>query len=364
MKKPLVFLFLLSLGVLMSACKDDEDKVPNRTIFTFTLNSWDSMDYWIIIRDNENGDLIEERRLTVDNRSLVFESTKPLKNNKIDVTLFQISNGVVADIYAGIDIGAEWTWPYKSVPVTQPNTGGDAGVYSLKIINVPSLFSFNVSDKFGNRLNYHEGQDHLFSAKTITCTPNITGNGHTQLVSIDTGTGKQKYAMIDNVSVGTVTLDYSAFKEYDRYVNFTFPGTNSLSSLVYGQGGEDPYINYYSYIIQQYWSNSAKPWEKSELNIGVLNSIDKYRIDLDVSGTYHYTSFGPAPASIQYVDPASYSVSATTIHDYSITSSTPFTFRVANFGYLDGKSVQFYYHAPAGYTGKHHDPISSSMAEV
>jgi len=362
MKKP--FFLLLALCALISACKDEEEETaPDRRIFTFIFFSGEG-DYWIAIHDNESGDLIDERQITAD--TTVFESNKPIQNNKIDVTIFQrdLHRNIAADVYTNIDIGAEWTWQHKAYPGTQPEPGSALGEYNLNITNVPSLLSVSVSDKFGNRLTYKEGLDHKFLAGTIICTPNINENGHTQLVSIDPGSGKQKYAMIDTPGVGaTVTIDYSAFKEYDKYINFTFPLTASFTSLVYGNDKGSPISNYYAYVIQQYWSESSSPRYKSELNIGVLNSLEKYSIDLDIMSSFHYTSRGPVPTSIQYVAPTSYTVSATSIGDYTITSSTPYTFRVANFGYFDDRNVQFSYHAANGYTGKHHDAISSIMAE-
>jgi len=365
MKKSLSFLFFLC--VLFFSC-NNEDKVPNRTIFTFTSNFANpNTDYWIILRDNSSGNLIDSRQITVDRTAVTFESTKPISNNKMDVTIFQgtpnSTNGnAVAQVYTGVDVGSEWMAPYKGYSPTPPNYGGTAGQYDLKISGVPSLVSFNVSDQFG-----YVGigtSSYTYTAGNITCKPTITGNGHTQLISIDIGSGKSKYAMVDNPTDGkAIVIDYSTFKEYDKYINVTFPNTALVSIDVYGYEEGSP-INFDSYLLQQYRYSGAAPVKMSEWNIGVLNSLEKYSIGLEIMGSFLYTSYGPAPTSIQYVSPDVYQVSATTKDDYTITSSTSFTFRAADFGYTEGsRSIDFSYFVPQGYQGKHYDAIGSDLAK-
>lgn len=359
---------LLSLCLLLATCKENDTptEVSNRAIFTFTFtDNYPNTETWIVLRDNSSGELIDSRQITVPNTPVVFESTKPITNNKIDVTVFEAKdpNGnSLVQVYPAIDIGAIWMYPGKTGGNYHeiPDYGGYIGYYTLKVNNVPSLFTINVSDKFGE-LAVYEGT-YTYSSGTITAHPIITGNGHSQLVTIDTGSGKPKYTMVDDPVVDkVVNLDYSTFKEYDRYVNFVFPTTKQFSDDVRGYEQGFP-INHDSYVMHYYFNS---PVERSELNFGVLNSLPNYGIELYVSpgdDSFTYASYGPAPTSIAYVSSSSFEVSSTSIGDYKIINSIPFDYRAASYRYSAHQvTIQFSYYAPQGYPVQHRDALTPEL---
>jgi hypothetical protein len=356
--KKLVLLLLFSITILFNSCKDDKEDptVPNRIVFKFTYTLGNPTDdYWVILHDNDNGDLIGAQQVAGENSVLTFESTKAIANKKLDVTIFESGVGQpngssLGMVYTGIDVGAEWTYP-QGPRYTFPDRGTLVGSYNLEITGIPALYSFIVSDKFGATIN---NNSYAFDTGKITANPFIFSNDNSHFLSINTGTGNTKYAIVDNLTANSnITVDYSSFKDFDKNLTLTYPGSQTVIASVVGYKTGSP-INWSSYQIQPF---EHKDLSLSQLNIGLLNSFANYSFDITVY-EFRYLAVGPAPSSITYVDPSSFTTTGTTIDDYSIAGSS-FLFRNAMY---NSSNCVFNYYAPQGYMTKHHDPISPDIA--
>ena len=357
MKKSLYLLF--SLCVIFSACKDD-DVVSNRVIFKFSLKDpiYDMGDRWIVLHDDESGEVIDSRLIT-KGEVAIFESTKKIAGDKMTVTYFRASDrgGSWAQVFAGVGVGSEWTSMDEGRNQSGSDSHGVSGTYSLTINNAPTLYSFTIADKTGTTLpNVKAVNDN----GTIILSPRFN-TGLKQLVSIDPLDGKQKYAFIENIGQDeNVVLDYNDFKEFDKYIEIDFPSYSYIDVKAY------PGLSKFYNTYDLYYNNEYGLWdnlEKQELNLGVLNEFPLYRITT-YSGIVDYSYLGPAPSKIDYPNFGEFVVTDTGIDTYKIEAGSNFNHRHVNYRYnppsgSSDRSIQIEYYGPQD--SKLHDALSDEI---
>ena len=312
----LFFLVLLLIG-----CSDD-DTVSNRRIFSMDYNA-DSIDpvtgVWIVLRDDETGELIEARELVNGLNS--FESTKRIKSGKLTVTHFIASSGAYMRVYSDVEVGSEWSNGIDRYQQSDPQSPSLSGEYYLTITNVPALYAFTITDKYGFKnhidANYENGTVKIFSDFS---------NGEKQLITIDPQVGKQKYAYVEDLHVGKiVTLDYSDFKEFDSYLHLPYEGTKEEIAYAAGYTTAKYYNGYDTYRLYYGGTYAPNDFVKKDMNIGILKDLPIYRIWL-YNGFSEYQYYGPVPHSVErkssevwVTDPSfkNFSITGTGRYNYS-----------------------------------------------
>lgn len=349
--------FIIFLAVV-TGCKHEEEVVPNRVIFKFTMKSpiHSNTNRWIVLRDDETGELIESRQLTVDGTA-TFESTKKIGSGKLSVSYFKApdfaSDVAIIDVFAGIDVGSEWTSQDDSRDQYDPDTPFSPGnVYSLTINNAPDFYSFTLTDKYGPV----DLDDPKNNNGTIAITAGFN-EGYTQLLSIYPAGGKQKYIYIDDIEYREeIVLDYNDLKEFDKYipVEYTRPA-DYIFMQVYP--GPAKYANTYSL----YETIRGIPFA---LNLGVLDEFPVYSFQVFSDSIYH-TYLGPAPSAITRPHIGKFTIKETAIDKYTLTASEEYNHRTVYYKYnpAEGSSetyIDLRYHGPAG-DWKQYDPLTDEL---
>jgi hypothetical protein len=355
------FLPFLIIGVVLFGCKDD-DIVSNRTIFRITFKdaSNNPPDSWIVLRDDDTGELIDARMLDKTSTN-VFDSKKRIKSGKMTVTYFEAPFGGSAAsvrVFSGVDVGSNWTKSDEGRYQSDPDSPLNAGQYNLTINNVPPLYQFSVSDKYGStRLNVNA--DYLNSA--ITISPGYS-TGVKQLVTIDPQVGKQKYAFIEGISTGEeVVLDYSQFKEFGSYVHLSAQGAADNNIYVTGY---DVAKYYNGYDIYSIYNNGYAPADfvKSDMNIGVLPDLPVDRFTINYRSDY-YEYYGAIPSSLNFVH-SDLLITDISLDHFIVQGTTRYKFSVLNyFHYPDDNSdpfIDLYFYSPEG-VFKHFDPLTDEI---
>lgn len=355
------FVLLIILIASLWACKEDDDVVPNRVIFTFTLKQplFNDDDRWIVLRDDETGELIDARQVTASEPA-VFESTKKIASGKMTVSYVraaQAANASVwAKVYAGIDIGSSWTSNDDIRNKTNPDTEPWSGTYDLTINNAPTLYSFALSDK-NSRTNRNTKA--VNDNGTITMTGGFS-NGVKQLVSIDPPEGKQKYSFIESIGVDeNIVLDYNEFEEFDKYIKLDPAFTYAYVDVMGYPGPATFYNGYTIYDNNEYGLSDAL--EKPEMNVGILNELSTYRISISYF-TFFYQYLGPAPAEVKFPTFGQFEVIKTGFKDYELKTSGDYNHTRASYYFYpqSGNGVQIDYWSPKG-NPKHFVPFSDEI---
>jgi hypothetical protein len=318
--KKFLQLLILSIAAILNSCSKDDD-VPSRVIFTFEAGTTSSnADIWIVLHDNETGDLIDSKQI-FQNSTTTFESTKKISSGKLAVTFFDGSNSPVgyssANVYTDVDLGSKWYRDYSNA-VNQKDPVD--GVYTLTVNNLPSVYSFTLSDAEG-------------PTSGLTAPPPVNGSvmtsgefrsGLKELVSIDPGVGNPKYTELTGLTDGqSLTMSYNDFKDFDKYIKVTFPENGEIYTEI--RGGYKKFDNDLSGYVFHYSSYDYKGPKRTELNIGLLNSVSNYYINLGISGWY-YASQGPPPTSITYVNPDDFIMSGNTLEEFKIVKKDDYVF--------------------------------------
>lgn len=360
------FLLIICLCVLFTGCNDD-DTVPNRVIFTFTLKDpiFRTTPHWIELRDDDSGELIDSR-LLVKNEPAVFESTKRIASGKLTVTFFR-SPGVttggtaIIQVYAGVDVGSEFTWTDDIRNKSNPNAENLIGQYNLTINNAPALHAFCVSDKNSSkRLNVMPVPDN----GSISMSPGFSEGNLKQIVMIDPKEkGKPTYTFLEDLDNNKeVVLDYNDFKEFDRYIKV---GESALHGSISVKGYEGPATYYNGW--EMYQTISDEDPQKSALYIGVLDELSTYRVHIYNLGSVDYNYLGPPPAEIS-IPTTDAVVTDPGFSTYKIQTSTDYNYVLATYIYFppSGSSdnrVDIEYYSPKGEI-RHHAPLSDELVNT
>ena len=355
MKRLLLWPVLFSL---FSSCGDHD---VSKQIFKFTLGKVISdTEVWIVLHDHESGELIDSRMINVGTTE-IFETKQSIPSGKLDVTLFQGSldkSQILAEVYTDIEVGAEWVFANSDNWYDIPDPGSSQGTYELVITDVPSLQSMDVSDEFGGSFIASIN----LVGTTITVQPEIHLNSAgRQLVTIDTGVGKERYAWLENVQAGkSFSLSFSSFIEFDKYLTFTFPANDDVRFYSMGYDVHTA-PNFTSFKLGHLNPGQLGTTAITQLNFGFLNDFPQYTIAIDLN-PYRFESLGPAPTAIEYVDPNNFKTASPTIDTYSITASRAYDYRSATYRYsTQNKDVVIIYNASSGDV-KHYEAIPQELA--
>lgn len=342
-------LYLLAcLFVLISSCKNDDD-VPSRTIFTFTGRNAGGVheDWWILLHDNESGDLIDAKQV-FEKQTTTFESKKKISGNKMTVTFFRGSNtslgSNVADIHRDIDVGAEWSYGFRD-NVTQTNIeyGGE---YSLSVTDVPTLYSSTVTDGYGE-IEFTNG--FKYADNILSATPFTSNSTKTPMVVIETTEDHPKYYMLngDIIADEEFNISYNDFKDFDKYLTVDLPEGEILDQSYISGDYDQSLAVYYGYILQDFNWQQGIPI-KSTINVPLLNSISKYYIYLRTN-TWIYTSQGNPPSSIEFVSSDGYTSTGQSFDDFKVTTTKDYVYSQSYFGYSSGNThTDLTYYAAKG----------------
>jgi len=336
-------LFILLL-LVVSACKNDNDD-PSRSVFKVTMDSNVSIyntQLWVILRDSENGELVDFKSIG-PGLSLSFETNKQIPNDNLDVTFLSVDiqevdgiihNGYTAETYTAVQTGTEWT-------IKEPASGQSytqSGTYNLSVVDVPNVYSLGLGDKYGQATSWSSHQGFIGGKVTLR------ENASTQIISVDAGSGP-KYTFIDNlINNSSVSLSYNDLKTFDKTVRFQLPKLMELNAYVaaheaypgptfyhYTSGGLPLYDNsFYS----AFFVNGAYDIKRQSVDLPFLDKFSIYHIDLGVNG-FRHLSFGPAPSSIEYIDPSVVTISDKSLAGISYTSTMPVLRRMTAYSYND-----------------------------
>lgn len=351
------FLYTL-LAVITSviSCRE-ETEVPARTIFTLTLADRVGGETWLILHDNETGELLESRQVLGE--PCIFESTKRIESNKLSVTIlskFPATDWhVFADVYTGIDVGSVWNNFSGDNFIDLPIVG--IGAFNFTINDVPRLDGFSISDAYGEH-----GVGVTFQNNKVSGASEIFYDQKSQLITIDIG-DKPKYLIIkDFIDGGAYDLSYNNFKDFDKYVTVSFPKQSAPRIMITepetkGRKGDQrsSYVFYRSQFL------GSQP-EKDKFSLGFLNDFADYQINFDV-GSFHYFYEGPAPSTIDYADATGFNVSGSTIEDYSFNATKEFKYSNTTYRAFDSSTktrYSIYFHDPVG-VSKHHNPFTDEL---
>ena len=342
-------LIFVSILVFVTSCKDD-DVVDNRVIFKFTLKDpiYATADRWIILRDNESGEVIDSRQVQ-KNETAIFESTKKIPSGKMTVTFFRAYDSPTAraQVYSGVDVGSEWTSSEDLRNKAKPDGPETSGTYNLRIINAPTLYSFTLSDENGpTNMNTKAVNDNGI----ITLEAGFT-TGNRQMVSIDPLEGNQRYAFIEDIDFNeNIVLDYNDFKEFDRYIGL---------SMLYGdiQVRAYPTVAKFYNGYDTYYNNeygSSESLTKEVMKLGVLEEFKTYRITLNLN-RIEYRFLGPPPSSIdpmrgEFVE--GFVLAETDFANYKLETTSDYNHRYVNYHYngqrASDRSLDVEYYGPKG----------------
>ncbi len=355
-------LLLIWVAALVSACKEnDVDEAPTRPIFSFTLKDdiyedYENSETWIVIRDNETGDLIDSKQVMLD-QPVVFESNAPISSNKLAITLLRAhgstSKHTYSYVYNGIDLGSNWVFVDKGDPDVDPLQS--VGSFNFTIEDVPSVRRFAISDRYGEY-----GYNFAYENNTITGSNSIMEGGPRQLVVVDDGT-KPKYQWIEGLVGGEdVTLSFNDFKDFDSYITVDIPDDRTANAFIEGFESEiEPLFGYTVYPQHGIDINSTPPLD--DLTLGFLDELQNYNTFASSGGTgsWSYKSSGAKPASIEFMDGHEFQVAGKTIDDFSLTASRSYNYSFSSYNNVDGTHVLIAYD-PAG-TVKHHAPYTDDL---
>ena len=351
--KPL--LTLLVLAAFTISCRHENEEGPLQTVFTATALLDDGTDCWIVLRDNETGDLIDARQLT-SNIPEIFESTANIASGKLAVSFFKASQPtfMTASVYTDVAVGTSWTANYKT-PV--PQSRNFAGTYRLTITGIPSLWWLTVSDDRGKTLIDYP-VEWTEEKIVVDAQVDVSRDGK-HLVVVEPLEEDPKYMMIENVEVDKpITVDYDNFLKFDRYVTATFPENTRVFSYV---GSYLDATKETSYLLQGQYPAANDTYLFSHKTFGFLNSISNYEVSVSV-GDWGYFSRGPAPAAIEFIDGENFSTSVTSIYDYQFSGSKPYVYTNAKFSNYDSERLYLVdYTSPNGNT-KFFDAITPEIA--
>jgi hypothetical protein len=347
----------VAFAILLAACHHDE--VKNRTVFSFTIDPLYDLatdrDNWIIVRDDHDGELIGAQEVAVGG-TVVFESKKRFKTDNMAITILQVQNTYgQARVYTGIPVGSEWT--LGDTEDSAGSVGQPLGTYSLNVLNVPSVYQFAMSDFFGYVHAIFNSSGSTISANAVT----LRQGAPTQLITLSTSSGSPKYKVLKDVNTSSaVNVDFNTFEEFDKVVNVKF---SSAAANVRISGYVTPIVSREQFVVFDNNKNGGPLPIVSELNLGFLNDLPNYKIDLTIAD-FQYHSIGPAPTSIQVTPSVDFAVtSSLSMLDYTVTSSKDYSYKSAEF-YSDTQASYFavrYYSKKDG--SGHHDPLTPELME-
>jgi hypothetical protein len=349
----------LIIAIVLFSCKDD-DLVSNRVIFKYTQisNVPKGVDCWIVLRDDETGELIDSRKVFY-NTPEVFESKKKIASGKMTVTYFQgpdyKDNTPYIRVVSGVEVGGDWV-TYAEQQPNDPGAPALDGTYSLTIMNAPELYSFALSDKYGIT-NTDPAE---FDAGVVTVNAGFR-TGLKQLVSIDPIFGDQKYLYVDDINdLDEITLDYNDFKEFDHYIPVTFESFNTTISMI----GYSNQANYYngSWLYDDFFYSYVNGLNKSNKKIGILDEFPVYRIRM-LGGNALYSKVGAAPSSLD-LPTQTFSIADNTVTPFKVVTTDNYTYAQAGYQHFPtgGGDPYFYldYYYPDGDV-KHFDILTDEI---
>jgi hypothetical protein len=347
---------IVALLILLSSC--DHDEVKNRTIFKFTIDPVYELpagqENWIIVRDDNDGQLVDAMQINIGG-TVTFESRKKFANNKLSVTFLQIqARSGQARVYTEIPVGSEWTLGYTEYPLNLPG-GQYLGSYKLNINSIPSPFGFALSDKFGAVSAIFAQTESTITASDVS----IRTGAFFQLIT--SSTSLPKYKELSGINADTtINVDFNTFKDFDKVIKVAFAPAAATARV---WGYEKTYTLDAQYVLFDNNRFGGVTPVVSELNLGFLNYLSNYKIDLTV-GNFTYQSRGPAPTSIQVTPSDDFAItSSASMLDYTVTSSKDYSYKTAEY-YSNSESSYFvvrYYSKKDG--SKHHEPLTQELMD-
>ena len=326
MKKLLV---LLALAFVLITCKKDEDEGPVRNIYTYRGSNVNVTDFWIIIRAAETGELLDAQQISKTKDVWTFETNKEIPNNKLAVTSFVVNDTESqrtfrSNTVSGIDVGSIEQYSVDELAPDFTVVGDDVGTYHLSVTDVPSVYAFSLSDKFGETSIDINFEDNVLSGDV-----KIREGASEQIVSIGVGS-KPLYASIPEVNDGDeIELSFNDFIEFDKYLNVKFPENEHSYSHTYGfeAKGKIYGFNLYDSYRFGFWT------QQTEFNIGYLDRFPSYRTQIFLNGDFTYGKRGSAPTSVDYVGADNFTITDKSIANYAVTTSQPYNYRMVTYAY-------------------------------
>jgi len=337
--------FVILLAILIG-CDDDNNISPGETIFTFSVPNegvFPGYDYWIILHDNESGELIDSKQITVGAEPTSFTTDKAISDNLI-ITYIRYDDpfDVRIWVYNEVPVGKTWSasYPFESgvaVERTQQE-------HSFVINNVPSMYGFAMSDLFGwngeDPAWHHDGQ--------ITGFFNFRKGGVKQMMVVDDGTINPKYSFIDNPTSGDVTIDYNTMTAFDKYLDISFPEMSSPEIEVRVEAYDPDQNPVNSYLFYE-WFGGGFYEKRNSVKLGLLNEIEFYKAKMKF-GYFNFESMGAAPSKVDYIDKDNFSFDQTIPTNFSLTTLLDYTYARSLYLYStdDGNGIftsyQLLYH--------------------
>jgi hypothetical protein len=337
----------LFISVLVFSCKNNDDVIEDitpKTLFTYTsdFGNGDGTEEWIILRDSETGDLIDAKQVQ-KNIPLIFESKVKVSNDKLSITQLTISQHkdfVLAGVYNGIAVGSVWVPGYfedNRIPA-----GNSIGSYSIEITGVPDIYNYALGNGQDDISYYLNSNGSTLTGDGV----DISANSRKHILSVYPISGDPRYRSFDNLAGGDeIKFSYSEFKAFDKILNVKFPEGNTpqgtIRMLDSGTGFWYSLFSSYGFI--------EAPEDLTEANFGFLSGYNYYEINL-AFGDFQYSSQGPAPTSIDFVDAEQFTVNNNSIDKFSATASHSYNFRAIHYVYDApdaGIEVDITYYDPA-----------------
>lgn len=334
-------LFSLLLFVVFGCDKADEPVIGPITLFKYTFsetdNTADSDDYVIIY--NTGGASIDVKSGEAG-ETLTFQSDFPV-GEKIMVSLFSVVKGAREnyniETYLDVPVGSEWrSFSDPAVGIMPPGTG----LYRVDVTGLTNPLGISASDRQGiNGFGMPTGSGTI----SIPNVSILSGEPKQFLFAYDE-TGP-RYRWLENLADGSnLAFNHTTdLQSFDRTININLPGEQFLISTVHAfEGAPAMGAGYITHFLTAITPNNH------QLKLGILNRFSSHYISIAYGG-FGYTSSGPAPASIEYINPSAFTISNATISFFSYSATIAHEMRTTRFSYEEqGLAIGQTVYAPHG----------------
>lgn len=322
----------LSILLLLFGCETAEESTPVvQKVFTLQVEAdYSSAENWVILHDLD-GNIIDYREFNNGDR-VDIETDKSIRDNRVNITLLSHLNlgstiTHTLNSFLGVEIGASWVLK-SSTPIPAPPS--QSGIANIEISNLPEIYMFTFTNKYGSSGNAGYADD------ALKLTPQLYAGASDILVSIDQGAGNPKYKFFDNlIDNAIIKLSANELQEFDSYVEVSFQPTKDI--FVYVQGFEpDRPSNFTGYrLYERIFPHTV---DKSTLKIGYLNRFERYLSTVVLNypnSSYFYTKGGAKPGSFNFPFGLTINLNNKSFANYSYTSSSEFKYRITSYEFRD-----------------------------
>lgn len=357
-------LMILALSIAVGGC-GKYNEVTMHSIFKLTLASdvemRDQTKAWVIVRDNGTSDLIDYKAIR-PGESVGIETGKAISNGKIDVIYFTLGEASTLEIsvFTAVDPGSEWNWKEPTYIGLPPPSSNDRAYFVDPSI-FSSLYEPLISDQYGK----------LTDVSYDRIKVPIRSGVNRQLLSCMTETDTPPFAIVPKYSwiknlgdQDEVTITDSDLLEFDKVVPFNHPG--SLIHRVYVQGFDTlpavgtRYFRYYGDSLSGFViTREFAYYETESIPLGFMKELPYYYLDLSSNG-FAYKSFGPAPNTINYVDPSKFQVNHEPPPSFSFTTNHEYVYYITTFEFQGNRTVNLRFYGTAD-TPKYYQPLPDAL---